>query len=134
MRNFDEELVERVAENMQNVEPWLLPNAVNMRKKAQVELDNVSLNSPTDEKKKADIIEYAVAHEMQKAWDDIVDIITRAEVSGIRVPTKLKRLQLLWPRESSTTLGEFISFEHKHRHVLGNKLSERYGYGSVLYA
>lgn len=134
MRNFDEWLVESVAENMQNVEPWLLPNAVNMRKKAQVELDNVSLNSPTDEKKKAVIIEFAVAHEMQKTWDDISDIITRAEASGIRVPTKLRRLQLLWPRESSTTLSEFISFEHKHRHILGNKLSERYGYGSVLYA
>lgn len=134
MRSFDEGLVESVAENMQNVEPWLLPNAVNMRKKAQVELDNVSLNSPTDEKKKAVIIEFAVAHEMQKTWDDIADIVTRAEVCGIRVPTKLRRLQLLWPRESSTTLSEFISFEHKHRHILGNKLSERYGYGSVLYA
>lgn len=134
MRNFDERLVESVAENMQNVEPWLLPNALNMRKMAQVELDNVSLNSPTDEKKKAVIIEFAVAHEMQKTWDDIADLITRAETAGIRVPTKLRRLQLLWPRESSTTLSEFISFEHKHRHILGNSLSERYGYDSVLYA
>lgn len=134
MRNFDERLVESVAENMQNVESWLLPNAVNMRKKAQVELDNVSLNSPTDEKKKAVIIEFAVAHEMQKTWDDIADLVARAEVSGIRVPTKLSRLQLLWPRESSTTLSEFISFEHQHNHILGSKLSERYGYGAVIYA
>ncbi|MEM5471104.1 hypothetical protein WNZ14_05140 [Hoeflea sp. AS60] len=134
MRNFDEKLVGSVAENMQNVENWLLPNAVNMRKMAQVELDNASLNTPTDEKKKAAIIEFAAAHEMQKTWDDISDIIVRAEDAGIRVPTKLRRLQLLWPRESSTTLSEFLTFEHKHKHILGQKLSEAYGYDSVLYA
>ena len=134
MRNFDEKLVGSVAENMQNIEPWLLPNAVNMRKMAQVELDNASLNTPTDEKKKAAIIEFAAAHEMQKTWDDISDIIVRAEAAGIRVPTKLRRLQLLWPRESSTTLSEFLTFEHKHKHILGEKLSETYGYDSVLYA
>lgn len=134
MRNFDEKLVGSVAENMQNVENWLLPNAVNMRKMAQVELDNASMNTPTDEKKKAAIIEFAAAHEMQKTWDDISDIIVRAEEAGIRVPTKLRRLQLLWPRESSTTLSEFLTFEHKHKHVLGQKLSETYGYDSVLYA
>ena len=134
MRNFDEKLVGSVAENMQNVENWLLPNAVNMRKMAQVELDNASMNTPTDEKKKAAIIEFAAAHEMQKTWDDISDIIVRAEEAGIRVPTKLRRLQLLWPRESATTLSEFLTFEHKHKHVLGQKLSETYGYDSVLYA
>lgn len=134
MRNFDEKLVGSVAENMQNVENWLLPNAVNMRKMAQVELDNASMNTPTDEKKKAAIIEFAAAHEMQKTWDDISDIIVRAEDAGIRVPTKLRRLQLLWPRESATTLSEFLTFEHKHKHVLGQKLSETYGYDSVLYA
>ena len=134
MRNFDEKLVGSVAENMQNVENWLLPNAVNMRKMAQVELDNASMNTPTDEKKKAAIVEFAAAHEMQKTWDDIADIIVRAEEAGIRVPTKLRRLQLLWPRESSTTLSEFLTFEHKHKHVLGQKLSETYGYDSVLYA
>ncbi|MGJ8569367.1 MAG: hypothetical protein ACSHXI_01555 [Hoeflea sp.] len=134
MRNFDEKLVGSVAENMQNVENWLLPNAVNMRKMAQVELDNASMNTPTDEKKKAAIIEFAAAHEMQKTWDDISDIIVRAEEAGIRVPTKLRRLQLLWPRESSTTLSEFLTFEQKHKHVLGQKLSETYGYDSVLYA
>ncbi|GAB5464265.1 hypothetical protein [Hoeflea alexandrii] len=134
MRNFDEKLVGSVAENMQNVENWLLPNAVNMRKMAQVELDNASMNTPTDEKKKAAIVEFAAAHEMQKTWDDISDIIVRAEEAGIRVPTKLRRLQLLWPRESSTTLSEFLTFEHKHKHILGQKLSETYGYDSVLYA
>jgi len=134
MRNFDEKLVGSVAENMQSVEAWLLPNAVNMRKMAQVELDNASLNTPTDEKKKAAIIEFAAAHEMQKTWDDISDTIVRAEEAGIRVPTKLRRLQLLWPRESSTTLSEFLTFEHKHKHILGQKLSETYGYDSVLYA
>ena len=134
MRNFDEKLVGSVAENMQNVENWLLPNAVNMRKMAQVELDNASMNTPTDEKKKAAIVEFAAAHEMQKTWDDISDIIVRAEDAGIRVPTKLRRLQLLWPRESSTTLSEFLTFEHKHKHILGQKLSETYGYDSVLYA
>lgn len=134
MRNFDEKLVGSVAENMQNVENWLLPNAVNMRKMAQVELDNASINTPTDEKKKAAIVEFAAAHEMQKTWDDISDIIARAEDAGIRVPTKLRRLQLLWPRESSTTLSEFLTFEHKHKHILGQKLSETYGYDSVLYA
>jgi hypothetical protein len=106
-----------------------------MRKMAQVELDNASLNTPTDEKKKAVIIEFAAAHEMQKTWDDIADIDRHGPKSaGIRVPTKLRRLQLLWPRESSTTLSEFITFEHKHKHVLGQKLSEKYGYDSVLYA
>ncbi|PHR17828.1 MAG: hypothetical protein COA37_21795 [Hoeflea sp.] len=134
MRNFDEKLVGSVAENMQNVENWLLPNAVNMRKMAQVELDNASMNTPTDEKKKAAIIEFAAAHEMQKTWDDISDIIVRAEDAGIRVPTKLRRLQLLWPRESSTTLSEFLTFEHKHKHILGQRLSETYGYDSILYA
>lgn len=134
MRNFDEKLVDSVAENMQNVEPWLLPNAVNMRKMAQVELDNASMNTPTDEKKKSAIIEFAAAHEMQKTWDDISDIIERAEAAGIRVPTKLRRLQLLWPRESSTTLSEFLTFEHKHKHILGQTLSETYGYDSILYA
>ena len=134
MRNFDEKLVASVAENMQNVETWLLPNAVNMRKMAQVELDNASMNTPTDEKKKSAIVEFAAAHEMQKTWDDISDIIVRAEEAGIRVPTKLRRLQLLWPRESSTTLSEFLTFEHKHKHILGQKLSETYGYDSVLYA
>ncbi|MDF1610332.1 hypothetical protein PZ897_19295 [Hoeflea sp. YIM 152468] len=134
MRNFDEKLVDSVAENMQNVEAWLLPNAVNMRKMAQVELDNASMNTPTDEKKKAAIIEFAAAHEMQKTWDDISDIIVRAETAGIRVPTKLRRLQLLWPRESSTTLSEFLTFEHKHKHILGQALSETYGYDSILYA
>jgi hypothetical protein len=134
IRNFDEALVESVAENMQNVETWLLPNAVNMRKMAQIELDNASLNTPTDDKKKATIIEFAAAHEMQKTWDDISQLMSRAEDAGIKVPTKLRRLLLLWPRESSTTLSEFLTFEQKHKHVLGQKLSEKYGYDSVLYA
>jgi hypothetical protein len=88
MRSFDEELVEQRCREHAERGAWLLPNAVNMRKKAQVELDNVSMNSPTDEKKKAAIVEFAVAHEMQKTWDDIADISPVPRCPGIRVPTK----------------------------------------------
>lgn len=133
-RNFDEALVDDVAENMQGFDAWLLPNAVNMRRMTQIEMDNASLSMPTDELKKAAIIEFASAHEMQKTWDDIADLASRAEEVGVRVPTKLRRLQLLWPRESSTTLSEYLTFEQTHKHILGQTLSEKYGYDSVLYA
>jgi hypothetical protein len=133
-RNFDEALVEDVAENMHGVEDWLLPNAVNMRKLTQIELDNASLTTPTDDVKKAAIIEFASAHEMQKTWDDISELAARAEDVGVRVPTKLRRIQLLWPRESSTTLSEYLAFEQTHKHILGQSLGEKYGYDSVLRA
>lgn len=133
-RNFEEALVDDVAENMQGSDTWLLPNAVNMRKMTQIELDNASLTTPTDDLKKSAIIEFASAHEMQKTWDDISDLASRAEELGVRVPTKLRRLQLLWPRESSTTLSGYLAFEQTHKHILGQSLGEKYGYDSVLYA
>lgn len=95
-----------------------------MRKMALVELGNASLNTPTDEKKAA-IIESTAAQEMQKTWDHISHIIVRAEDAGIRVPTKLRHLQLLWPRESSTALSEFLTFEHKAQACPGPD-AERY--------
>lgn len=132
-RNFDEVLVDDVAENMQDADAWLLPNAVNMRKLTQIELDNASLTTPTDDLKKTAIIEFAAAHEMQRTWDDISELAARAEKAGVRVPTKLRRLQLLWPRESSTTLSGYLAFEQRHKHILGQNLGEKYGYESVLY-
>lgn len=134
MKNFDDMLLQSVAENMQSVEHWLLPNAVNTRRMAQIELDNVSLNTPTDEQKKAAVVQFAAAPEMQKTWDDIRDVMEMAEEKGIRVPARLRRLMLLWPRESTTTLSECLSFEHKHRHILGQRLKETYGYDSALSA
>lgn len=133
-RNFDETLVNDVAENMKNAKAWLLPNAIEMRRLTQIELDNASLTTPTDDIKKAAVIEFASAHEMQKTWDDLAVLTSKAEEAGVRVPTKLKRLQLLWPHESTITLSEFLAFEQKHKHILGQSLGDKYGYDSVLYA
>lgn len=133
-RNFEEDLVDDVAENMQDVDPWLLPNAIAMRKTTQIELDNASMTMPTEDFKKAAIVEFAAAHEVQRTWDDISQLASRAEEVGIRIPTKLRRLQLLWPRESATTLSEYLAFEQKHKHVLGQELGKKYGYDPVMYA